>query len=245
MVAEEHRQARITAEAHAEVTSQWAHDVTTDAHRSIAAIMGAADSRFADALGRIRAYEEKLISAVLDSTVEANQTATASVEELQSQLEDAMTELQQHTAQAQDWMAHHDNTVSTLGSEIGGLHDRITTLRHENQALRKRLSRRDAHIAKLSTPTDSSLIASGLHLKTPEGVIPDSTRALVRELILLGLKVGQVHEVIRSIARAVEVPVHGSISERSIGRIMLETYTATKLQLAERVDAAESMLFLL
>ncbi|RPD55279.1 hypothetical protein L226DRAFT_470707 [Lentinus tigrinus ALCF2SS1-7] len=112
----------------------------------------------------------------------------------------------------------------------------------ENRALRKRVERRDARLletTKEAGEEEHSVVP--YKLKGRGGVIPDSVRALVRELIILGLKVHQVGGTISAVAGALGVPIEGSISKRSIGRFMTEMWVAEKMQIAEGIHKAESL----
>ncbi|PCH35890.1 hypothetical protein WOLCODRAFT_38477, partial [Wolfiporia cocos MD-104 SS10] len=77
-------------------------------------------------------------------------------------------------------------------------------------------------------------------LKT-KGVIPNKTRALVRTLVGKGVPVSQVSTTINAVAVASGVTVEGSLSKRSVGRIMVEGYVASKIQLVDDITQAEGI----
>ncbi|KAI1781781.1 hypothetical protein LXA43DRAFT_1105333 [Ganoderma leucocontextum] len=66
-------------------------------------------------------------------------------------------------------------------------------------------------------------------------------RALVRDLLELGVSVGQVNDTIAVVARALGVPVEGSLSARSVERIALEGLVAAYCQLAEEIRDADGI----
>ncbi|KAI0323924.1 hypothetical protein GY45DRAFT_1213602, partial [Cubamyces sp. BRFM 1775] len=74
-----------------------------------------------------------------------------------------------------------------------------------------------------------------------KGVIPDSTRDLIRDLIALGLKVHQVRVVIEVVADSAGAAVKGNISDRSVGRIALEGLVASELQIAVEGKATDGI----
>ncbi|KAI0746796.1 hypothetical protein C8Q80DRAFT_1220070 [Daedaleopsis nitida] len=80
-----------------------------------------------------------------------------------------------------------------------------------------------------------------LAMEEEKGIIPDVARALVRDLISLGVTVGSVQDVIGTVAKANGTAVEGSISTRSTGRIMGEAYLASKMQIVEEVRNASDV----
>ncbi|KAF8193696.1 hypothetical protein BJ912DRAFT_1091697 [Pholiota molesta] len=73
------------------------------------------------------------------------------------------------------------------------------------------------------------------HLKSDKGVVTDATRALIRDLVKIGLSVSHVSAAIKSVAHLLDVEVEGNVGIRSIGRIILEGGIASQMQIVEEV----------
>lgn len=89
-------------------------------------------------------------------------------------------------------------------------------------------------LAKVSTTQGS------IKLKE-KGVITNPVRALTRELVHMGVPVSKINNTIHSTAEALGIQVEGSITERSVGRIMVEGGVASEFQMVEEFHNAESM----
>ncbi|KAI0819624.1 hypothetical protein BC628DRAFT_1332523 [Trametes gibbosa] len=74
-----------------------------------------------------------------------------------------------------------------------------------------------------------------------KGVVPDSTRALIRDMIALGLKVDQVKGAIDAVAQAVGATVEGDVSNCSVRRITLEGLVASHMQIVRESQDAEGI----
>ncbi|KAH9857367.1 hypothetical protein C2E23DRAFT_720354 [Lenzites betulinus] len=107
----------------------------------------------------------------------------------------------------------------------------------QNKALRLQVRRaqhqkaRAVEVAESATQAATSLEKPTLVIKA-KGVIPDTTRTLIRDMIALGLKVDQVTGVMNAVAQASGVTVEGEVSNRSIRRITLEGLVASRCQIA-------------
>jgi hypothetical protein len=78
------------------------------------------------------------------------------------------------------------------------------------------------------------------HLKN-KGVVSDSTRALIRNLIKIGLSVSHVGAAIKAVAGLLDVELEGDIAPRSIRRIVLEGGIASQMQIAEEMKYTQSL----
>ncbi|PCH34814.1 hypothetical protein WOLCODRAFT_19599 [Wolfiporia cocos MD-104 SS10] len=79
-----------------------------------------------------------------------------------------------------------------------------------------------------------------LQFKT-KGIIPEKTCSLVRDLVDNGVPTSQVNKTIKAVAEASGVPVEGSLSKCSVGRIKLEGYVASKIQIVDDISQAEGI----
>lgn len=127
------------------------------------------------------------------------------------------------------------------------LRKRSEVLRRKNDSLRKKVERFPEQQARavgaaLEAAHAATVSSHTLKLKA-KGIIPDSARALIRDLITLGVKVNQVGGIITTMAQASGVAVEGDISERSVSRIVGEGYLAAMMQIVEDVDRADGGLY--
>ncbi|KAH7890903.1 hypothetical protein F5I97DRAFT_1839811 [Phlebopus sp. FC_14] len=75
-----------------------------------------------------------------------------------------------------------------------------------------------------------------------DGVITDTTRDLVRDLVAKhNIPVSSVNGTIEAVASAAGLEVKGEVSERSVGRIMLEADVAATVQLADEITRSKGM----
>ncbi|RDX46785.1 hypothetical protein OH76DRAFT_1442708 [Lentinus brumalis] len=79
-----------------------------------------------------------------------------------------------------------------------------------------------------------------LNLKE-HGLVPEPVRALVRDLVELGLKVNQINGAISAVAQATGTAVAGSLSARSIGRFVREGGVAAAMQIVDEIRTAQSL----
>ncbi|PCH43526.1 hypothetical protein WOLCODRAFT_90336 [Wolfiporia cocos MD-104 SS10] len=142
-----------------------------------------------------------------------------------------------------------------LEKEQERTHSHISQLAAKNYNLKQcntTLSRRISCIpAQKATAADKAIkevlkvgqdssVGHAIELKEC-GMIPDETHALVWDLIGNGVPAHQVQATITAIVSATGSNVNGSLSKHSIGRIMLEGYVASKMQVVEEVSEAEGI----
>ncbi|KAJ8481993.1 hypothetical protein ONZ51_g5623 [Trametes cubensis] len=172
--------------------------------------------------------------------VEVEQRLFEAMNEAEGYLELARQMLESQASQTDeltDLRVQLEDTLSTSSA----LRDRVDTLSKKNKALKHQVLRaQDSAAAAQSVNTPSETGGSVLKLKH-KGIIPDSTRNLIRDLISFGLKVHQVREVIEAVADVAGAVVDGNISERSVRRITLEGMIASELQVAVESKSAEGI----
>ena len=81
--------------------------------------------------------------------------------------------------------------------------------------------------------------SSGTHLKE-KGVVSDPSRAMVRNLVQLGVPVANVEGAINAVSEQLGVSVQDSLSARTVSRIVLEGGVAAKLQLVHEIQQTDS-----
>lgn len=174
------------------------------------------------------------------------------VAEVENRLLEAVSEADEYLSFARHTLDSHSIAAEELTALRGQLEDsleasailrdRIVALSKQNKALKNQVRRAHQRVSEsadrtsTTAPTDSSSPTMVLKHK---GVIPDTTRNLIRDLVSLGLKVHQVRAVIEAVAGSAGVSVEGSISDRSVERIVLEGLVASELQVAVEGRDAE------
>lgn len=242
------REIAAQAQSDALASRRWAEHAVADMH--------ARSWEFAERVGeKLRATEELLKTRQAELLDTAQEMAEAEIEErveaavleLEGQMDAALDEVEHSLGHAQDRLKLHERYAGEMEQYAGAreretqeLQDQVSELVRQNRILRKRVERRDAHQRGCARAAQKRCQPAAFRLKGRGGVIPMSVRNLVRELILLGLKVDQVSGAIHTVGDALGVPIEGSISKRSIGRCMTELLVAGKMQIAENVHLSDS-----
>jgi len=79
------------------------------------------------------------------------------------------------------------------------------------------------------------------HIKDGQGIFTNETRALVHNLVQLGVPAVNVNDVIHTVAQPMGITVDGTISDRTVRRTVLEGGIAAQVQFADEVHHAQSM----
>ncbi|OJT06368.1 hypothetical protein TRAPUB_2754 [Trametes pubescens] len=111
--------------------------------------------------------------------------------------------------------------------------------------LRRKVARFPGHLTHaVELATDKALAAvrvtTAFHLKE-KGVITESARHMIRELVILNVPVNNISSVILVVAEAMGMDVNGSLHKRSVGRIVLEGLVAAKNQIVEEGSRADGI----
>ncbi|EIN12614.1 hypothetical protein PUNSTDRAFT_42176 [Punctularia strigosozonata HHB-11173 SS5] len=131
------------------------------------------------------------------------------------------------------------DAVSSLDASqrtVSKLRGKLSATAKDRQILRVQLSRLRTRAYQAGKAQE--IISRAQCLKN-RGTITESARFLVHELTRLGLPSAHVGEALTIIAEIWGIAILGSISRRSVSRIVLEGLTAAKLQIVEAVHAAE------
>lgn len=188
------------------------------------------------------------------AALEERACAEAAIEEIETLAMEEVSAIEAHTRgvieQAYTHLAaaarvdsieterHEESRLFPL-EERAQMAAQIRSLEKRNSTLRKRLQRLSS---QQSSHEEVSPGTGGVLRLKEKGVISDTARALVRDLITLGVTVGSVQDVIEAVAKANGTAVEGGISTRSTGRIMGEAYLASKMQFVEEVRDASGEL---
>ncbi|KAJ7670665.1 hypothetical protein DFH06DRAFT_1369651 [Mycena polygramma] len=120
--------------------------------------------------------------------------------------------------------------------EVGVLLSRNSTLVKRAKALAMRIRRAPTIQARA---VEKAKAASQLFKLQQKGVITEASRELVTDLVSLhNVPVSRVLSVIRAVAATFGVAVDGDISDRSVGRIVLEGGLISQAQIVHEIQSA-------
>lgn len=239
------------AEAQAEVKT--AHEATAAAQAECTRAVPELETCTAE-VDRLRAYilvVEAQGASALQAEQERSEQALADantdyerrMNTLERQYRAALCEADTYLDQTRQLMASHSNSEATrvqfeaaMEESEARLLARAKTLERRNEALRKKVERFPSRRAHLDVNDTTS--APVLRLKE-KGAVPDHIRTLVRGLVAQGLKITQVKGVLEAVAGAVGVSVEGSISDRTIRRIVQEGWVLSVMQIVQEIKSAE------
>jgi hypothetical protein len=147
----------------------------------------------------------------------------------------------------QHLMQSHETTKKLLSTELeltqsqkllGRVTDRIVKLQKKSNALRKRRDRAAQKTKAVEKAVEKTCIAAGsqVHHLKEKGVVPESSRALVREFVHLNIPVENINKTIQSVSHTLGVVVDGTLSKRTASRIIREGGIAAKLQIVHEIE---------
>ncbi|KAJ1300457.1 hypothetical protein OPQ81_005272 [Rhizoctonia solani] len=108
--------------------------------------------------------------------------------------------------------------------------------------MRKRLGHTISRITSYKDQSDDkTALADPYLLKDSAGVIKPETRDMIRKLACEGVSTERASEVINIVAEGLGIDVIGTVSARSVARIMFEGLIAARMQLAHELEHAKSV----
>ncbi|KAI0055922.1 hypothetical protein BV25DRAFT_1842639 [Artomyces pyxidatus] len=129
-------------------------------------------------------------------------------------------------------------TIQVQQSQLDGLAGvslLVAELKERNAVLQREKNMYRMREARAPQKFEDALkTALTFHIKQ-NGVVTDNTRALVRDLVAIGVPSTHVGETIALTGRHLGVSVEGRVSERSISRIVLEGGVAATMQLGDEM----------
>ena len=140
--------------------------------------------------------------------------------------------------------AHIYSELSTVKSKLGDVEQRLTTVEVElrrTQACRRKAKNRIPEV-KSRVAAKVADTATIWNIKE-KGVITESTREMARNLVSLGVPQIRVSDVVKCVFESAGFTVTGSLTPRSVRRLMEEAYVASLLQVATEIHTAESKIF--
>lgn len=198
------------------------------------------------------------LSAVQIQVQDERRRAEVAEEELRSssetvsRLETALSETDLFLQQAQAMARLSEQSNGELQGKLDEVTHQATYLRSRtcalykrNDALRKKVERHPASqaraVSKALEAAADTMAAShepAFALKH-KGVVPDSVRELVRDLVVLGVNIARVNKVVTTVASAGGLTVNGSFSTRTASRAVGEAGIASAMQAVEEIRDAE------
>ncbi|KAH7887113.1 hypothetical protein F5I97DRAFT_2073639 [Phlebopus sp. FC_14] len=126
---------------------------------------------------------------------------------------------------------------------IGELEATNDSLRQRSNQLSKQLARAPGKTKRAVKKAVSKAVSKRKEFTLKmDGVITDTTRDLVCDLVAKhNVPVSSVNGTIEAVASAAGLEVKGEVSERSIGRIMLEADVAATVQLADEITRSKGV----
>ncbi|KAH7886418.1 hypothetical protein F5I97DRAFT_1880326 [Phlebopus sp. FC_14] len=150
------------------------------------------------------------------------------------------------TREAEAKSTHLASRAEASQQRINHLEKRNEEVTKKNHGLRMRLSRvpaqKERAVARgISATTAVKSPSTQLTLKNG-GVIAEPVRDMVRDLVAIhNVPVSGINGAIHAISSAAGMEVKGKLSERSIGRIMLEGDVAASVQLVDEVNQVQGV----
>ncbi|EUC58491.1 hypothetical protein RSOL_260260 [Rhizoctonia solani AG-3 Rhs1AP] len=150
------------------------------------------------------------------------------------ELEHVIAQQSQELVRASVDLENRDNLISSLRKRNGELLRDRDSMRKKIQRMKTRNSQQPPNLlaAKDETPQ--------FYLKH-KGIIRPEVRDMIRKLACQGVSTHHVTNVIDIVAEGLGVVVVGSISARSVARIMLEGLIQARIQLAYELSQANSI----
>ncbi|KAJ7093409.1 hypothetical protein B0H15DRAFT_905275 [Mycena belliarum] len=124
--------------------------------------------------------------------------------------------------------------ASANQKELVAVHQRNAELIRKKNALSRRVSRLPERINTAATKLNKQDVKQ-------RGVISQAIRVCVQDLVAANVPVDNVSAIISAVAEALNVDLAGSLSARSVARIVKEGGVASQLQLASEIKGTQSM----
>ncbi|KAF8587696.1 hypothetical protein K439DRAFT_1614130 [Ramaria rubella] len=147
----------------------------------------------------------------------------------------ALAELRSHTWVIEAEAAHTHSMKQELKRQLDDARDEIKQLQKKNHSLGMRVACVPAQkaVAVKHALTKSQVKISSVKEK---GIIRDTFRDLVRDLVADGIGVEHVDPIMKHVSQAVGVKLKGDISTQSVSWIVLKGGVASKMQIVDHVQ---------
>jgi hypothetical protein len=127
-------------------------------------------------------------------------------------------------SEAENWVLSIElDALSQVNTLLNDAKSRNITLCKENKALKTKVSRAPGQkIRAVEKAAERARVKSIMYHLKEKGVIPHSSRGMLRDLVGLGIGVEHVDETIQTIAKHLGVNIRGNVSERTVSHATLE-----------------------
>ena len=145
---------------------------------------------------------------------------------------------EEESEELQTLLSHTQADLTGKETQLVTYKKRVHKLRMQTSRLSDSQSRAvQSAVAKVSTER------STFKLKE-KGVITAPVRALTRELVHLGIPVAKIGSTIHTTAKTFGIPIEGSLTTRSVSRIMLEGGIAAEMQIIDEIHKSKGVFLL-
>ncbi|QRV88435.1 hypothetical protein RhiJN_16453 [Ceratobasidium sp. AG-Ba] len=186
----------------------------------------------------------------LIGSLECQSSTEAGLQDVQSQADASAKEIEiLKTYQAslerlvekysQELVAAHAE-LEAKSRTMTSLKDRQTELNRSREAMHKKIQRmvlRNA-TAKASLSASKSIVHM-YQLKSKSGIIEPQVWDMIRRLVCKGVSTEHIADVIGIVAEALGIPISGSVSARSVSRVMLEGLVQAQIQIGHELRQAD------
>lgn len=154
-------------------------------------------------------------------------------------LREHVCSLEQQVAKSSQDLVEMSKELEEETGELAELKASQQTVYRARDAWRKRIARMNKN--KPQTPeclVSSNQQSQRFHLKDQAGVIRPEVRDMLRNLACEGVSIKRASNIINIIANGLGVDISGSISARTVSRVMLEGLVQAQMQVAHELDSA-------
>ena len=153
--------------------------------------------------------------------------------------EDLRTELSQSDT---TWSSRMEASTETAKSKLISSDTRLKKAQKDISKLRKGFHRATQVKERAIETAKAKIIRQkSVHHLSHKGIFKEETRNLVRLLSQSGCSANCINDIISAVLNTVGITMVGSISRRSVARIIREGYFAAQIQLGHEMKMAESM----
>ncbi|KAG8705918.1 hypothetical protein FRC09_002694 [Ceratobasidium sp. 395] len=125
-------------------------------------------------------------------------------------------------------------------STISGLKNRQIELNRSRDTMRKKIQRLISRNATVKTAANTQeMDLQTYQLKNKSGVIQPEVRDMIRKLVCKGVSTEQILDIINIVAEALGISISGSVSARSVARVMLEGLVQARMQIGHELSQAD------
>ncbi|EUC65941.1 hypothetical protein RSOL_503290 [Rhizoctonia solani AG-3 Rhs1AP] len=189
--------------------------------------------QFSEACKARESMEQAL--GCLQSVVDARSTEIARLHEQIGYLKQLTTQLSQELVKV-------STELSTQIKKSQALENQQISMHRSRDAMRKRYGRAMLKITEYKEQSSTEVVVPDQYpLKNSIGIIKPEVRDMLRKLACEGVATERASEVIDIVAEGLGIYIEGTISARSVARIMFEGLITARMQIAHELMQAKSI----